>query len=333
MAAPPVPALCCASPCRVAFRTRLAPLAFRTSAAARPLLLPGGCCGARGGVGPRRSVARLPVPFAAKRGGGRGEVAAEDGDGTRSLLQAALWGAEGAYILWLFLLPYAPGDPVWAISQATISDLIGLSLNFFFILPLLNSAGVHLLESPVLHPMAEGLFNFVIAWTLMFAPLLYTDFRRDRFKGSLDVLWGFQMFLTNTFLIPYMAIRLNDVDTDQSPPPRSQLGSVMVKGAQVVGAVGGAVCILSIVWALFGRADAGFGGIAERWQYAQGYVFTERLAYAFLWDILLYSIFQPWLIGDNIQNVKTDATEFVNVVRFVPVVGLVAYLFCLEKED
>jgi hypothetical protein len=24
------------------------------------------------------------------------------------LLQAALWGAEAAYIIWLFLLPYAP---------------------------------------------------------------------------------------------------------------------------------------------------------------------------------------------------------------------------------
>ncbi|KAK8448950.1 hypothetical protein SEVIR_7G133800v4 [Setaria viridis] len=181
--------------------------------------------------------------------------------------------------------------------------------------------------------MAEGLFNFVIAWTLMFAPLLFTDSRRDRYQGSLDVLWGFQMFLTNTFLIPYMAIRLNAPDTDQSPSPRSQLGSVMVKGAQVVGTVGGAVCILSIVWALFGRADAGFGDFVERWQYAQSYVVSERLAYAFLWDILLYSIFQPWLIGDNIQNVKADATEFVNVVRFIPVVGLVAYLLCLEKED
>ncbi|PAN38546.1 hypothetical protein PAHAL_7G179400 [Panicum hallii] len=330
MAAPPIPVLCSASPCRVV--TRLAPSALRTSTASRPLVLSGGCRGAQRSSGLRRLVARPPVPFAAKRGGGRGEVAAEDGDGTRSLLQAALWGAEAAYILWLFLLPYAPGDPAWAISQATISDLIGLSLNFFFILPLLNSAGVHLLESPVLHPMAEGLFNFVIAWTLMFAPLLFTDSRRDRYKGSLDVLWSFQMFLTNTFLIPYMAIRLNDSDTDQSPT-RSQLGSVMVKDAQVVGAVGGAVCILSIVWALFGRADAGFGDIAERWQYVHSYVFSERLAYAFLWDIFLYSIFQPWLIGDNIQNVKADATEFVNVVRFVPVVGLVAYLFCLEKED
>jgi hypothetical protein len=38
--------------------------------------------------------------------------------------------------------------------------------------------------------MAEGLFNFVIAWTLLFAPLLFTDARRDRYKGSLDVLCG-----------------------------------------------------------------------------------------------------------------------------------------------
>lgn len=48
--------------------------------------------------------------------------------------------------------------------------------------------------------MAEGLFNFVLAWTLLFAPLLFTDCRRDRYKGSLDVLWGFQMFLTNSMI-------------------------------------------------------------------------------------------------------------------------------------
>ena len=46
--------------------------------------------------------------------------------------------------------------------------------------------------------MAEGLFNFVIAWTLMFAPLLYTDRKRNRYKSSLDVLWSLMMFLTNS---------------------------------------------------------------------------------------------------------------------------------------
>jgi hypothetical protein len=131
-----------------------------------------------------------------------------------------------------------------------------------------------------------------------------------------------------------MAIRLNDPDKDQPPPQASKLSSVMVRGASVVGITGGLVCVLSIVWAFFGRADADFGGILDRWQYAQDYVFTERLAYAFLWDILLYSIFQPWLIGGNLQNLKPKATEFVNVARFIPVVGLVAYLLCLEdKKD
>uniref|UniRef100_A0A0D9W5U8 Uncharacterized protein n=1 Tax=Leersia perrieri TaxID=77586 RepID=A0A0D9W5U8_9ORYZ len=302
-------------------------LALPCRTAAQPLASPGRCPARSDVPSPRRAGGLALAPCAAKRGGGGGRgVASDDGGGAHALLQASLWGAEAAYILWLFLLPYAPGDPIWAISQSTISDLIGLSLNFFFVLPFLNSAGIHLLESPVLHPMAEGLFNFVIAWTLLFAPLLFTDSKRDRFKGSLDLLWGFQMFLTNTFLIPYMAIRLNDPDMDNSPQETSKLGSVMVRGATIVGLTGGVVCVGSIAWALFGRADAGFGGIAERWQYVQSYVFSERLAYAFLWDILLYSIFQPWLIGDNIDNVKADATEFVNSVsnsnrRPGPVIG------------
>lgn len=50
------------------------------------------------------------------------------------------------------------------------------------------------------HQVSEGLFNFVIGWTFMFAPLLFTDRKRDRYKGSLDVLWGLQMFLTNSML-------------------------------------------------------------------------------------------------------------------------------------
>uniref|UniRef100_A0A2P2JXY7 Uncharacterized protein LOC105642006 isoform X2 n=1 Tax=Rhizophora mucronata TaxID=61149 RepID=A0A2P2JXY7_RHIMU len=66
-------------------------------------------------------------------------VSSEEGnDNVRKVLQVILWVAEGIYILWLFLLPYAPGDPVWAISKDTVDSLIGLSLNFFFILPLMN---------------------------------------------------------------------------------------------------------------------------------------------------------------------------------------------------
>ncbi|GFP85038.1 hypothetical protein PHJA_000647600 [Phtheirospermum japonicum] len=43
-----------------------------------------------------------------------------------------------------------------------------------------------------IYKMSKGLFNFVIGWRFMFALLLYTDKRNDRFKVSLDVLWGFR---------------------------------------------------------------------------------------------------------------------------------------------
>lgn len=325
--------------------------------------LPSGVCRENGGLGSRSSSSRhqhrlmmlvgrsrgfllgrrlVIHPCKARESGGGGcgggggpsekQHAWEESRSLRRAQQAALWAAEAAYILWLFLLPYAPGDPVWAIKSDTVKDLVGLSLNFFFILPLLNSVGIHVIEAPVLHPMSEGLFNFVIAWTLLFAPLLFTDCRRDRYRGSLDLLWGFQMFLTNTFLIPYMAIRLGDMDAKRSPPEPSQLGLLMTNGAPIVGLIGGAVCFISILSAFFGRIDGGFGGIADRCEYLVRYLGSERLAYAFIWDIILYAGFQPWLIGDNLQNVKKANAGIVNILRFIPVVGLAAYLLSLDND-
>ncbi|XP_068661007.1 uncharacterized protein [Aristolochia californica] len=244
--------------------------------------------------------------------------------------QLSLWALEGFYVVWLFFLPFAPGDPVWAISSNTVRDLLGLSLNFFFILPFVNSVGVHVVEAPVLHPMSEGLFNFVIGWTFMFAPLLFTDCRRDRYRGSLDILWGLQMFLTNAFLIPYMAIRLNDNGTTVHRK-QSKLGSLMTKGAPYVGLIGGAICLVSAWWAVFSR-DSSFGGLAERLEFLRSYIESERLAYAFIWDIGLYTIFQPWLIGDNLQNVQENKVELVRSLRFIPVLGLVSYLLFLDYD-
>ncbi|BBN12300.1 hypothetical protein MPTK1_5g18920 [Marchantia polymorpha subsp. ruderalis] len=269
---------------------------------------------------------------------------AEDHEGTWTLAaQAALWAVAGIYVLWLFILPYAPGDPAWAISPSTLQMLIDLSLNFFFVLPLTSlladTVGIHGL-APVLHPMDEGLFNLVIGWTLVFAPLLFTDRRRDRLGGSLEGLWLVQMFLTNTVLAPYMAIRLNRMKTTSTPvqseSPRERrlliINRVLTRGAKYVGFVGAAVGILSLVWALYGRPEGGFGGIDERWTYLVQYVGRERLAYAFVWDICLYCVFQPWLIGDNLSNVRADQRDTVRVLRFVPYVGLVAYALALRDE-
>ncbi|KAK9091241.1 hypothetical protein Sjap_024418 [Stephania japonica] len=300
---------------------------------------------------------RAPISIVCNAGRKIDEFGEEGGGGLRREA-LVLWAMEGVYVLWLFILPFAPGDPVWAISSETIKSLVDLSLNFFFILPLLNYAdfrsqegseseskilavkytttgvvGTNVLEAPVLHPMSEGLFNFVIAWTVLFAPLLFTDCRRNRYKGSLDVLWGLMMFLTNAFLIPYMGIRLNETDSESTPKMKSKLGVVMTNGASTVGLIGGSVCLLSILWAVFGRMDGDFGTAAERWQFLLNYIGSERLAYAFIWDIVLYSVFQPWLIGDNLENVQPSMTGIVSNLRFVPVVGLVAYLYCLTPDQ
>ncbi|KAH1034475.1 hypothetical protein AAZX31_20G038100 [Glycine max] len=180
--------------------------------------------------------------------------------------------------------------------------------------------------------MSEGLFNFVIGWTFLFVPLLFTDRNNDRYKGSLDVLWGLQMFLTNTFLIPYMAIRLNDADDESVPRKLSQFGSVMTNGAPIVGVIGGSACIVSLLWALFGRMDANFGGIADRWDYLVGYLGSERLAYAFIWDICLYIIFQPWLIGDNLQNVQENKVFVVKYLRYNKIGYRTLAIWILESE-
>ncbi|KAI3784342.1 hypothetical protein L1987_43440 [Smallanthus sonchifolius] len=50
----------------------------------------------------------------------------------------------------------------------------------------MNSVGIHLIHAPVLHPISEGLFNFVIGWTFMFAPLLFTDRNRNRYKPNTE---------------------------------------------------------------------------------------------------------------------------------------------------
>ncbi|MBA0843259.1 hypothetical protein Goarm_000464 [Gossypium armourianum] len=130
-----------------------------------------------------------------------------------------------------------------------------------------------------------------------------------------------------------MAIRLNEADADSRPSKLSPLGSVMTNGAAVVGLTGGAVCVFSAIWALYGRMDGEFGNITDRWQFLVSYLGSERLAYAFIWDICLYTIFQPWLIGENLQNVEKSKVGVVSYLRFIPVVGLVAYLLFLNLEE
>uniref|UniRef100_A0A7N0UKZ9 Uncharacterized protein n=1 Tax=Kalanchoe fedtschenkoi TaxID=63787 RepID=A0A7N0UKZ9_KALFE len=141
--------------------------------------------------------------------------------------------------------------------------------------------------------MAESLFNFVIGWT----PLCSTRTPRGgRYEGSFDVPWGFQIFLTNSMLlapllhsiIPYMAIRQNEADAGGTPRERSQLCTVMRIGTPVVGHIGGATSLISVLWAFYVRMDENFG---ERLEFSLTYLGSEKLAYAFIWECECSTIF------------------------------------------
>ncbi|EFJ27553.1 hypothetical protein SELMODRAFT_172377 [Selaginella moellendorffii] len=258
--------------------------------------------------------------------------APDEGFVSNAALRLVLWSMTGFYAVWLFILPYAPGDPAWAIDQETLSMLFQLSLNFFFVLPIANAAGFHVVTAPVVHPAAEALFNIVMGWTLLFGPIIFSDARNNRFKGSLEALWAGQWFLTNAFLIPYMAIRLNEQVPTKSQSP-SKFCQAALSAAKPIALVGGIVGALSIAWGLGGRPDAGFGNIVDRWNYFLHYIGTDRVAYAFLWDVFLYSIFQVWLVQSNLKKVEgLRMRKMVSLLSYVPYVGSVAYLWGLASE-
>lgn len=169
-----------------------------------------------------------------------------------------------------------------------------------------------------------------LSFILIPSPFFYSYFSLNfQYLAAALTYLCFSMMPT-AFLIPYMAIRLNDNDVDNSRNKLSKLGTVMTSGAPVVGLIGGVICLISALWAFFGRGDGGFGSVPDRLEFFANYVGSERLAHAFLWDICLYAIFQPWLIGDNLQNVKEQKVQIVSNLRFIPVVGLVVYLLNLN---
>ena len=170
----------------------------------------------------------------------------------------------------------------------------------------------------------------------------------------MEALWTAQMFLTNgnrrssdslltadltltisisiscsVFLFPYMALRLNappPPPQEQPPTAPASIQSVfrngLAKNANSIGWIGGVVGLVSLAWFAVGRHDASFGSVAERWQYLLHYIGSDRPAYAFVWDMGLYTAFQAWLIKDNMEG----RDELMEKLRFLPFFGLAVYL-------
>lgn len=71
------------------------------------------------------------------------------------------------------------------------------------------------------HPASLAIFNVVNAWSIMFLGLIARD-PRGRDLPQAQNLWLGQVFLTNVFFIPYLALRAGP----QPQPPKVRLSTM-----------------------------------------------------------------------------------------------------------
>jgi hypothetical protein len=242
---------------------------------------------------------------------------------------AGLYALGAAYWFVLLLSPPGwqglPGEPAWAVAPETLAEVVAESTDFFFVLPLLNGAGIDLLgAAPAVHPVTLGVFNFAEAFIFMLLPCLLMDGRGRNLPTTKT--WSAAMFLTNALMLPYFAARaaapapsarVFEEAAEQEGLVESTKGT---KGAlsRAFGASGLAVGALSVWWALF--ADPATGGdLEQRLAYLAGLMSSDRVSLAFVVDIALFSVWQAFLINELDEDAPAAC-------KFVPFWGLGAWL-------
>jgi hypothetical protein len=255
------------------------------------------------------------------------------------IVPAIVWVA---YMYILFISDgILPGMNALALEQRTWEEVRDLSINFWFISPIL-----HLPFSPIVHPMLEGVFNLLLAWAAMFASFL-SDERSN--KPNLlplgPMLLGMQ-FLTSGFLLPYLFTRTSEMSNDDGGEASTSSSLVVfqeditgalqrkVAESKLLGIVLGGVGTLSIVWGLFAR-HSDFGTISERCTSFLDLLSIDRVGSSFIVDLVIFAIFQSWFIDDDLRrrgvnpddkNMTSELSLLRYSAKFVPFFGLVTYL-------
>lgn len=248
-----------------------------------------------------------------------------------------LWITYATYVYFLLISPDLPGEPVYALTSATLDAVTASSLDFFFVTPILHDVfGIPGVPAPPVHPVDLALFNFVNAWSFLFLGLLAKDSR----SGGKAVLptWTGQMFLTNLFLLPWLASRAATKDSDSSssdaltpitPPSIARLAF-----SPGLGVLGGLVGALSVGWFVLGQGiDA--GDASARVQHMVDSLSTDRLQLAFVVDCVLYAAAQAWLIRDEqeLLRLRGITPRLPAWATAVPLFGLAAWLSVRPNDE
>lgn len=203
------------------------------------------------------------------------------------LISILLWSIWAIYLGLLLLSPpgwIVPGEPLWAIQPETIREVMNESIDFFFISSLLAAIAPFDFPVPWVHPVSEALFNFALAWMFAFLPLLLADRQGEGLPKRM--IWIAAMFLTNVFLLPYMALR------KEHPEPENP--SFEKKRWRSLGWISLIVGTVAIVWGCFVYPEA--GDLAARGQYLRNLIGRDRVTVAFCVDLFLFWTFQIILL-------------------------------------
>mmetsp|Transcript_10354 Transcript_10354/g.31017 ORF Transcript_10354/g.31017 Transcript_10354/m.31017 type:complete len:577 (-) Transcript_10354:1280-3010(-) len=255
---------------------------------------------------------------------------------------AAAWGA---YCYILFLSTEAPGVPATALDPQTWEEVKNLSFNFWLILPQFFPQ----YAAPATHPVMEGIFNFTLAWAGMFA-IFAADGREGRGGPRMGpVLLGMQ-FLTNAFLLPYLVLRKPetpasllasapesalDAEPNPSATPKPEFTESSLSGLEkaaenkLIPLLFGGVMTFAAYWAAVARPE--FGDLPTRLDSYLELAKSDRLTFAFLVDLVGFSLFQGWLVDDDMTRRGVTGSQrwvYGLIAKLIPAYGLVIYGLC-----
>ena len=240
-------------------------------------------------------------------------------DGKNLISAAMMFGFSLSYIGVVLLSDIPPGSPAYQTNPEDLEAILHESLNFFYVNMVMGNFGLNIVPNIAEHPVDEGLFNFINAWSLMFLPVWVSDPKSLSMPWKTKLqLWIGSAFLTNVFMPFYMAQRLiPDIYRDKIGSSSEMPSSLCqgTSGARAIGLVSFIVGLISIAWIIIGRSPE--YSTADRLEFFVEKFTTNRVFWAFCLDAVLYSLWQYWILSD---------LKAPNWQRLTPFFGMAGFL-------
>ncbi|CAL5220468.1 g2491 [Coccomyxa viridis] len=239
-----------------------------------------------------------------------------------------MWAFFAGYMGFVFFSTVLPGPAIWQTPPEVFKEVFYESVDwlaradFFYINNGLTALGISPIPSTTVHPVSLGIFNFVNAWSMMFWPVMLADKKGQAVKQRFPLWFGTQ-FLTNVFFIPYMAVRQFESKTKPNLAAPGCDPKRLPPYASVLAVVGVIVGVATFFWMPLAHPE--YGSIADRWDFFLEACTLNRAFFAFVLDMVLYSVFQSVLLANAPP-----------AYRYTPFFGLAAWLIApseVELED